>query len=134
MSSSCTCTRPLQHLRVKKLLDRVDIWNSILQPACDALFSDEEILGERKRLLQAFGPIKINVEDSGMCLSSSQSEILLGVLAAALPAKDKIDTNAEESMIVNAPKDSNPTIETPGTFSRDNSLAIQPFTTNWLNP
>ncbi|KAG4428479.1 hypothetical protein IFR05_016037 [Cadophora sp. M221] len=44
------------------------------------------------------------------------------------------DTNAEESMIVSAPKDSNPTIETPGTFSRDNSLAIQPFTTNWLNP
>ncbi|KAG4429411.1 hypothetical protein IFR05_015105 [Cadophora sp. M221] len=44
------------------------------------------------------------------------------------------DTNGEESTIVSAPKDSNPTIETPGTFSRDNSLAIQPFTTNWLNP
>ncbi|KAG4427527.1 hypothetical protein IFR05_016991, partial [Cadophora sp. M221] len=44
------------------------------------------------------------------------------------------DTNAEENTIVNTPKDSNLTIETPGTFSTDNNLAIQPFTTNWLNP
>ncbi|KAG4430081.1 hypothetical protein IFR05_014440 [Cadophora sp. M221] len=43
-------------------------------------------------------------------------------------------TNAEESTIIGALKDSNQTIGTLGTSPIDKSLAIQPFTTNWSNP